>query len=233
MHCKVCKNNLLENAWGMKGFCSRNCFALFVGKKNEGRIMTEEHKEKTVKSRRANLGKGSCTYCQKEFDKYNKNQTTCRDKKCIAKNTRDNYEREKYTNPFRAKAKRITGSIKLKGKRNIIEQMLQNSVGKPCDYCKEIITLENASLDHKIPRKFSKVYDRKLKQRIYDLDVIRKLDNPSNLHIVCNKCNQIKSDMNDEQFKTFMTMLKDRPDIKELVFKRLNWARNNWSRWKK
>lgn len=228
----VCKKEVggFSKRPGTGRFCSQACVAILTGKKNKGRIMTQEHKDKTVESARKNFGRGHCKMCGVEFPKYRETQIVCPHKECQSEYRKWKYENEKITNPVRALARRITGSIKLKDKRSIIEAKLKKALGKPCTYCGDILVIENASLDHKIPRKFSKVYDRKTRKRIYDLDVIRRLDSPGNLHIVCRECNKCKLDMDDKQYRIFLEFTEKYPDIGKLLKKRLKWARMCFSR---
>jgi 5-methylcytosine-specific restriction endonuclease McrA len=187
-----------------------------------------EEKVKAKQARYKKFGKGFCITCGKEILKYNKETKTCGSKECKASDNQKIYRELKIKNPIRSLAQRISGNIRLEHKTDKIELKIKNALDKPCGYCGVIITLENASLDHKIPRKFSKLYDRRTGHREYSDAILRELDSEENLHIVCRTCNQLKSDMDDGQFKRFVKWLKENPDIEPLIRKRLGYAKIFW-----
>lgn len=169
-------------------------------------------------------GATNCYICGKQVSKYNSKQKLCSDRECIKENTRRRYKAAKESDPLLSKAITLSGSIRLgKNKRTIMLGMLKRAVGNPCEYCGSEVTLENASIDHKTPRTFSKVHNKK-KSKLYTPEEIRELDKEENLHIVCRDCNQLKSDMNDEQFRYFLSAISTRQDVKELVVKRMRRA---------
>ena len=45
-----------------------------------------------------------------------------------------------------------------------------------------------------------------------------------NLHLVCIKCNKVKGDLTDEEFKQLMAFVKEKPIIYENLYKRLRMA---------
>lgn len=167
-------------------------------------------------------GQADCVICGEKFFLYSKSQKVCKKNECKRKNYIKKYSELKSVNPIMSKAITLAGNIRLgKGKRDIMFKMLIESIGKPCEYCKNIVTIENASVDHKDPRTFSKVYNKNSKKELYTKEEIKNLDRKENLHIVCRECNFLKSDMNDEQFKFFISSLKDRPDIFKKIVERL------------
>lgn len=189
-----------------------------------GEKRTSEFIESAKASRKKRFGLGNCYICGTVFESYKKEQRTCRSTECIRENTRRKYKEAKESDPVLSKAITLSGSIRLgKHKREVMRELIASAINKPCDYCQEIVTLENASVDHKEPRTFSMVHNRsKSKKKIlYTKEEIRHLDRIENLHIVCRDCNFLKSDMNDEQFKYFVKAMSDRPDVKKKVVDRL------------
>ena len=220
--CLVCGKEI--SCFGSKGrlrkICSNHCTAIYMGKKNKNKPKSKEHIEKMVRRRRF-LGEAQCIFCGDTFLKYHSNQVCCSKRECRRKLQRKRYYELKEKNPYRFLAKKMTGNLRLKGKTDIIENMLREADGKPCSYCGTTLSLENFSLDHKVPRKFSKVYNYDTKKKVYSDKVLRMLDSPSNLQIICKKCNQLKSDFNDKEFRLLLDFLKNYPEIKEKLFRRL------------
>lgn len=70
-----------------------------------------------------------------------------------------------------------------------IDGLIMGSLGSGCPYCKEIVTTENMSLDHKLPvsRGGSSEAD--------------------NIHIVCNRCNKRKGQMRHEAYVSLLKLL--------------------------
>ena len=188
----------------------------------KGYKLTDEQIEKAKESRKQNSGVGICIVCHKEYRKYRKTQITCGSKECMSEWSKMKYEKIKKEDPILGKAITLSGSIRLKGKRYIIREMLIKTLNKPCEYCEKIITLDNCSLDHKTPRLGSKVFNRKKGKMIYTYEEIKKLDRKENLQIICGKCNRFKSDFNDKQFRTLLKFIKDNPIIGKILKDRLN-----------
>lgn len=185
----------------------------------KGHVVTKEHMEKMRQAKFRKFGKGQCIFCDKGFDKYTASVVTCGSKQCVTALHKKRYEEEKVSNPIRSQARRMTGSLRLLNKVEIIGEMISVALGKPCKYCGETLIVANISLDHKSPRHHSiKI----------SLEEARIIDAVGNLQIVCRKCNQLKSDMNDEQFTRFIRFCDDNPDIAKLVKKRLHFARGRW-----
>ena len=85
----------------------------------------------------------------------------------------------------------------------VLVMMQQNNI---CPYCNKIIPDLDFSIDHKLP-----------KNRGGSNELI-------NLHLVCIKCNKVKGDLTDEEFKQLMAFLKEKPIIYENLYKRLRMA---------
>lgn len=192
----------------------------------KGYKQTEEHQGKAKKARFVKYGKGICVVCGEEFDRYSKLQVTCGSKECRRKKIILGYNNLKKDDPIASKALILFSTIRLgKGKKEKSLRILKSALGKKCIYCGEIITLENASVDHKIPRLSSKVYDRKKKKMIFSSEEIKELDLEENLQIISRDCNQMKGDMTHNEFSRLVEFLNSNQDIKEKLFCRLKLTR--------
>jgi len=103
-----------------------------------------------------------------------------------------------------------------RGKRRRVEAMLSAAIGRPCRYCSVPLTLENASLDHKVS--FGNAANRK--NRALRLLLSRR----RNLQIVCVRCNSMKSDLDHAEFSALLLFLKKWPLMKLKLFRRLRRA---------
>lgn len=197
----------------------------------KGYIQTPEHQRKAKEARNSKLGEAQCVICGKEYKKYQQKQKTCGKKACRLEHSKKKYHALKEDDPILYKAVSLSGSIRLgKGKREIMYSMLERALGKPCNYCGIEIDLLNASVDHKVPRTTSKVFDRKKKEMIYTPEEIRHLDRKENLHIVCRNCNQNKGNFSHKEFVTLLAFLEDHPTMKEKLFHRLKMTRMFFSK---
>jgi 5-methylcytosine-specific restriction endonuclease McrA len=149
-------------------------------------------------------GDGVCSQCGKPFRPYVPHQTTC-SKAC-------RYQSVKTEDPIMAKSVTLGGSLRLPGKRIALRDMIQESLDRPCPYCGTIITLANASLDHKTPLLGSKKQARK------------PLDAIANLHIVCRSCNMTKGELSDKAFRRLLAFLRTDPELYSLVLTRMRRA---------
>ena len=115
-------------------------------------------------------------------------------------------ENLKKTNPklYRAKALRL--AYRRLGHNLSVEVILVLMSDNICSYCNKQISPLDFSIDHKLP-----------KNRGGSNELI-------NLHLVCIKCNKVKGDLTDEEFKQLMAFLKDKPIIYENLYKRLRMA---------
>jgi 5-methylcytosine-specific restriction endonuclease McrA len=200
----------------------------------KGYKQTREAQMKAKRARYKKYGTAVCVSCGKTFEKYNANSVACSDPKCISNRNKSKYKEMKMTDPIKAKAFALFSTIRLgRGKSDIAVDMLKKALDKPCKYCGQAITLDNASVDHKKPRLGSKVYNRKKKKMVYSSEEIHELDKRDNLHIICRDCNQTKSDLSDEQFIRLLAFLNENTDIKDNLFKRLKYARTSFRQWRK
>ena len=97
--------------------------------------------------------------------------------------------------------------------------MLTAALDRPCSYCGRIVTLDNASIDHKTPR-------RGLART--GGAVSRHLDRRENLHVVCRKCNLAKGAMSHEAFLRLLAFLRGDPELYAAVLPRLGMAGMGW-----
>jgi 5-methylcytosine-specific restriction endonuclease McrA len=178
-------------------------------------------------SRLAHFGNALCRVCGKQFPRYKEGQEVCSPTKCKLRWSAIQRKAKAGPDPYWGKAWSLTGSVRLSGKVEIVRGMILRAIDNPCEYCGGPITLETASLDHRAPRTLSRVRGSGTLPR-YTPDELRALDSEENLHIVCRSCNQLKSDMNDEQFHVFSNFLDQRPDIRALISARLRMATLVW-----
>ena len=115
-------------------------------------------------------------------------------------------ENLKKTNPklYRAKALRL--AYRKLGHNLSVEVILVLMSKNICPYCDKPVEPLSWSIDHKLP-----------KNRGGSNELI-------NLHLVCIKCNKVKGDLTDEEFKQLMAFLKEKPIIYENLYKRLRMA---------
>lgn len=109
--------------------------------------------------------------------------------------------------PVELKAVTLSGSIRLEGKKHLILELLNKQIGKPCTYCNEPLTLDNCSLDHKEPFNNGAIrYGKGTALR-------RWFDRIENLQIICRKCNGLKSNFNDLEFRQLLSFMEQHPAL--------------------
>lgn len=189
--CKVCGETDESKFYGNhKNYCG----------KCECNIQKNKRKEKSKSWKM----KKQCLVCGKLFIPYLKRSKYC-SHKCQSK-------RYKLLEPIKRRAWTLSSCIiGLKNKKLVVENLLKNSIGKKCEYCNSIITIDSASLDHKIPYRWKSASKQK---KIL-------LNQKENLHIICKKCNGIKADISDIQFKKLLEFLETDLDLKKLILKKL------------
>lgn len=105
-----------------------------------------------------------------------------------------------------------------KGKTQALYEMLDRALGMPCFYrCGEVITLDNASIDHRVPigsRKTRGGGEATKEERA-------KADRAANLRIICRRCNGIKGNLTEFQFIKFMKFCESDPQMGDNLRKRL------------
>lgn len=112
----------------------------------------------------------------------------------------------KKTNPklYRAKALRI--AYRRLGHNLSVDEVLALMSGNTCPYCDKPVEPLLWSIDHKLPKNRGGTNEL------------------SNLYLVCIKCNKVKGDLTDGEFKELMAFLKGKPIIYENLYKRLRMA---------
>ncbi len=187
----------------------------------KGYKQSKRHKE-NLKESRKRFGFGTCKYCEQIFEKYHPDQTNCNVNVCKKKCDRDRYYSLAEKDPIGYKAQTLFGGIRLgRGKKKISRELLADALDKPCGYCGHTITIENASVDHKEPRIYSKVYNRKTKKMTYTKEELEEIDRLDNLHIICNSCNALKNDFSHDEFIKVLEFIKKNPKSGEKLKKRL------------
>ena len=187
----------------------------------KGYVHSPMEQEKAKIARQTKNGSAICVGCGIRFVKYMKDHVTCGKKECMQKRMVQRYESSK-SDPVSYLSIKLFSTIRLgNGKKNIAYNFVKNALHKKCPYCETVITLENASVDHKIPRTGSKVFDRRKRRMIYTKEEIQVLDNKKNIHIVCRDCNQTKGNMSHDQFVELLEFLNQRPSLKKILFHRL------------
>jgi len=113
----------------------------------------------------------------------------------------------KKENSFLYRAKALRRAFKKLGHSFTLEQVINMmNQASICEYCHKPIAPLDYSIDHKIPLNKGGTNDI------------------SNLHLICIKCNKVKGDLTDEQFKDLMNYLADKPEVYDTLYKRLRMA---------
>lgn len=185
---------------------------------------TKEQQRKMKESRAKKYGKTECSVCGKSFERYSKTQTIC-SAECRKKQNVIDYNKLSFSDPLAYRARTLSSTLRLgRNKQKIMVEMLKNAIDKKCPYCGKIITIENASVDHKIPRINSKVYNRVTKKMTYSKEELYEIDHLDNLHIVCRDCNLLKSDFSHNEFLVVLKFIEDNPILGQKLKVRLNRA---------
>jgi hypothetical protein len=94
-----------------------------------------------------------------------------------------------------------------RGKKERIIADLKEKLGTKCPYCSSILNPSNCVYDHK--KAIGSIAKRK-KLKTTD----RYFDDWLNLHLICNPCNTLKSDLDHEEFIGFVDYLNKFPTAK-------------------
>lgn len=105
---------------------------------------------------------------------------------------------------YRAKALRV--AFRKLGHNLSLADVLTMMENILCPYCRKAIDPLDYSIDHKTPKN---------RGGSNDLD---------NLHLVCIKCNRVKGDLEDSEFRELMKFLRNRPAIYNNLYVRLRMA---------
>lgn len=180
--------------------------------------MTKEHKRKAVLGRKKKAKRVKCEFCDQEYLQYSSKQRFC-GQDCADSATMDDWTGGWKDNPLQYKARSLAGSLRLgKGKTDKMIALLTIHVGRPCKYCGQEITFENASVDHKEPRINSRVNGNK-KNR-YSKEELYHVDRIENLQIICRGCNMLKGEFSDQQYSKLLKFLDQDPQLRKAVLKR-------------
>lgn len=156
-----------------------------------------------------------CRVCNKPFIPYGRSQKVC---SITCRHKRNQIVKQ--DNPMQYRAICLTSTVVgLKNKRVIVEEMLNQALGKKCPYCGIILVLPECSLDHKIPlmRNNSLTHERKV-----------LLNQVENLHIICRRCNGLKAEFSHDEYLKLLKFTKENPTIGEKLFRRLARAAIMW-----
>jgi len=89
--------------------------------------------------------------------------------------------------------------------------LTEASLGTACPYCPVVLTVENVSLDHAVPK--ARVA-RKSEQNVL-----------SNLQCVCRECNQVKGEFTHNEFTRLLEVLDaEAPEALAIFRKRMKMA---------
>lgn len=124
--------------------------------------------------------------------------------------------------PIEKKALALGAKITLgKGKKEFLEKLVRDSIGKHCVYCKDMLVLETLSLDHIKPFGETKLRVNKVYAKALNIQ--------DNLQIICKRCNAMKSNLPHEKFMKLLAFLDTDIVLREYVFKRLAQSNVMWS----
>ncbi len=119
---------------------------------------------------------------------------------------RASYHRIRVKNPLRHKARRLKMSLTtMKIERAWSLDELHDMICRPiqCPYCEKIIPFNEISVDHIQPRSDGGLADI------------------SNIQLTCLRCNQLKGGLNDRDYRRFLFIAKQFPDLIVLYEKRI------------
>lgn len=140
----------------------------------------------------------------------------------------------KKDNPIKYKAMTLISGFNWgKGGADRMIAMLKQYLQTPCKYCGTVITLDNCSVDHKLPYAVANKVNRtgsKLVKAKYTPEEEKYLKSADNLHIICFSCNKIKSNMTDEQFVRLLKFLDTDSALKTMILARLKRSNVIWGR---
>jgi len=223
--CSVCgkKFKIMDYHASKRMFCSKEC---------QKKRASEKAREKFRKKKPPfNLTK-KCVICDKEFKVknylFNCQQTCseeCRKEQKIRrenlpknirkrkKSFRKHYREMKQKDPFRYKASLFKERLRWgKGATQKMMKFIANYLGEPCGYCGKILTLDNMSLDHKVPLRFNTTKNT---------SEAEKLNQEENLHMVCRECNHIKGEIPHKKYTKLIKFLNEDKELGDIIRKRL------------
>jgi 5-methylcytosine-specific restriction endonuclease McrA len=99
--------------------------------------------------------------------------------------------------------------------------LIRDAIGTTCRYCQGILTLENLTIDHIEPYRSSELRRNKAENKEHR----RFMDRRENLQVICRKCNQIKLDLDHDQYSSLLAFLSGDEQMKDSVIRRLVMSR--------
>lgn len=127
--------------------------------------------------------------------------------------------------PIKRKASTLGANILGgRGKTEWLVSLIGDAVGKNCPYCDTELSLDNISLDHKVPIGSSEVRRKKSENR----EAREVADRRDNLHLVCRKCNQLKGKIPHDSFLKLLAFLSTDKIMEHEVLSRLRQSGVVW-----
>lgn len=100
-----------------------------------------------------------------------------------------------------------------------IDQLLEALVNG-CAYCHGRIYLDNGVIDHKDP------IGGAVRRQTAASQAKKYADRKENLHIICQRCNQLKGDFTDEEYRQLITFLAGKEQLEMKLRRRLQMTGN-------
>ena len=113
-----------------------------------------------------------------------------------------------------------------RGKKAWVMELITTALEQPCVYCGSQLTLKNIQLDHKEP--YGSTSARR--DKAINKELRAHVDRRENLQIICRTCNQFKGDMNDQEFRSLLTWLNDKPELATKIKRRIMQGITMWKR---
>lgn len=162
-----------------------------------------------------------CVYCKKGFHAKRPELAKYCSKRCAYEN---NYKGKP---PLEKKAITIGANLVMGGdKKAYLMSEMDAHIGTPCTYCGENLTLDNLTFDHKVAYKRTELRKEKAKNR----DIRMYMDRPQNLQVICKSCNQLKGELDDDQYRRLVDFLETDPWIKIVINRRLKRSMGTFKR---
>lgn len=157
-----------------------------------------------------------CEVCGSDFLASRERAKYC-SPKCRYKNNYTDLE------PIQKKAAVLGANLLMgAGKRDFLVELILNSLDKPCEYCREILTIDIASVDH--IEAYGNSKDRKNKA------FRQHMDRRDNLQIICASCNGSKGDFDHKEYAALLGLDDKFPGIVRKILRRLRQSKLSWGR---
>lgn len=166
-----------------------------------------------------------CSACGAKDVEFHGRSSVC--KKCEYKKNSELRRKRYAENPILHKANNVSSRLKWgRGSQERMIKLIEKYLGEKCKYCGVELTLDNMSLDHKIPLPhcLSKPSKRTKNSKMYaeyTPEKIKELNSEENLHFICLKCNRRKGNLTDEEYSELIKFLEKYPHMKEIVLAKL------------